>query len=252
MISIAVIGNYQIGKSSFVNALLNRKRAKTGNGCATTHAYHRYKLSPFIEIYDTPGIDANDKDDKTADKAMESADFIIFIHENKMLDEKTIRLIRDLTHKGKPLLFLVNCNNLSIWNPADEDNILIAQNIESQLASSGLINNFLTSNGKIVHLLNIYWALFSLGLINSDDDKTNKTYLYAKTMFDLPEDAIENENTLRNMIMETSGFPVIREMIEDLPYRQLLNAVANPQKEINRFIALFNDIIAKSKLVQIS
>ncbi len=250
MISIVVIGNYQIGKSSFVNALLNSNKAKTGRGCATTHKNRRYKLSPIIEIYDTPGIDANDKDDKTADKAIESADFIIFIHENKMLDDTSIALIRDLTNKGKPLLLLVNCNNLSIWNPADEENILIAQNIESQLASSGLINNFLTSNGKIVHLLNIYWALFSLGLINSDDNKTNKAYLYAKSMLDLPEDTIENENTLCDMIMKKSGFPVIREIIEDLPYRQLLNAVANPQKEIIRFIAIFKDTLEKSTLVQ--
>ena len=247
MISIAVIGKYQIGKSSFVNALLNSNKAKTGNGCATTHTNHRYKISPFIEIYDTPGKDANGNDNKTADMAIENADFIIYIHENKMLDDTSIALIRDLTNKGKPLLFLLNCIEKFKWDPDDEQNKLIVNEIQSQLSSSGLLNNFLESNGKSIYLINIYWALFSLGLINSDDDKTNKAYLYAKTMSDLPEDAIENENTIRDMIMEKSGFPVIREMIEDLPYRQLLDAVANPQKEINRFIAIFQNTISKIK-----
>lgn len=251
MISIAVIGNYQIGKSSLVNALLNNRRAKTGNGCATTHANKRYMLSQFIEIYDTPGKDANGHDDKTADKAIDKADFIIYIHENKILDENSIELVRDLTCKGKPLLFLLNCKDFSIWNPEDEQNILIAKNIEGQLMSSGLDNDFLTTNGKIVHLVNILWALFSLGLVDSDD-KSEKIYKFAKYSLELPEKIIENEDMLHDQIMQKSGFPVIRELIDDLPYRQLLDAVANPQKEINRFIALFNDIIAKSKLVQMS
>ena len=252
MISVAVIGKYQIGKSSFVNALLNSKKTKTGNGSATTHANHRYVFSPFIEIYDTPGINANVQDDKTADNAIDTVDFIIFIHENKMLDSNSIEVIRDLTCKGKPLLFLLNCNDFSIWDPEDKQNILIAQNIESQLISSGLSNNFLTPNNRIVHTVNILWALFALDLLENDNHKINKIHKYAKLMLELSEEVIENENTLRDIMMQKSNFPVIRDMIEDLPYRQLLDAVANPQKEINRFIALFYDIIAKSKFVQIS
>jgi predicted GTPase len=249
MISIAVIGKYQIGKSSFVNALLNSNMAKTGIGCATTHANHRYKLSPFIEIYDTPGKDANGNDDETADKAIETADFIIYIHENRMLDDTSITLIRDLTNKGKPLLFLLNCLDQSKWNPDDKQNKSIVNEIKSQLCSLGLCNNFLESNGKIIHSINIYWALFSLGLIKYNSN-TLDIYKYAQTKLELPSEIIENKDNFHETIMERSGFPAVRDIIADLPYRQLADAVANPQREINRFIAIFKDTIGKSPLVK--
>lgn len=86
-ITIANTGLFSSGKSSLFNALLgrvdNNERFKVG-AAPTTRKGNREALTYDIDILDTPGIDADDRDDKTAFSSLMESDIIIVTHNVKM------------------------------------------------------------------------------------------------------------------------------------------------------------------------
>lgn len=86
-ITIANTGLFSSGKSSLFNALLgrvdNNERFKVG-AAPTTRKGDREALTYDIDILDTPGIDADDRDDKTAFSSLMESDIIIVTHNVKM------------------------------------------------------------------------------------------------------------------------------------------------------------------------
>ncbi len=245
MISVAIIGNFQIGKSSLVNALLQKNVSQTGNGLATTHRNRCHKLSPFVSLIDTPGLNANDKDNSTADKAVSSADVLVYVHESKMLGDETKRL-EELIHKGKMILFLLNCKNREQWDPSDKQNQRIVQEIEAELELNGILDGFLRLGSTVVHPVNLKWALYGLGLLEQKENV--KMPRYAKENLDIQTEIADSPQALRERMMQSSGFPAIREAILNLPYLLLHEAALNPEREIARFVAIFQTSFADSKL----
>jgi ribosome biogenesis GTPase A len=51
-----IMGIPNVGKSTFMNALLNRRVAKVGDEPAVTKSQQRFELSPLMSITDTPGM----------------------------------------------------------------------------------------------------------------------------------------------------------------------------------------------------
>jgi ribosome biogenesis GTPase A len=51
-----IMGIPNVGKSTFMNALLNRRVAKVGDEPAVTKSQQRFDLSPLMSITDTPGM----------------------------------------------------------------------------------------------------------------------------------------------------------------------------------------------------
>lgn len=91
IVTIANTGLFSSGKSMLFNALLDQteeERFKVG-AAPTTKKGDREKLNAQIEIVDTPGINANDTDDREAFYSLMEADIILMVHNIKtgMLDK---------------------------------------------------------------------------------------------------------------------------------------------------------------------
>lgn len=107
--TLMIYGSYNSGKSSLLNALYGKEEAKTGDNPETKEV-HKYSYKNF-DIFDTPGLHANNIDDITSEDQLLKSDIIIFVmssdggsFENKYLYEKIIKVLKD----NKPIIIVVN------------------------------------------------------------------------------------------------------------------------------------------------
>ncbi len=250
MMSLAVIGNYQIGKSSLVNALLEHNVALVGargGGTTTTLQSQPFSFSSYVRILDTPGLGAKSDANETAKKDISAAHYLIYLHDNTgTLREAEINAISDFTSSGCSALFLMNCTNREIWSPDDEQNLQIAQSIEAELKGVGLQDCFLPIDGEIVQRVNLLWANYALGLL--PEDSTEAVMVQKTFAREYKEEMNNPDFNLRSKILEQSHFPAIRDVIATLPNRWLQYAKNNLQFEKNKFIAIFKENMSNSIL----
>lgn len=106
VVTIANTGLYSSGKSSLFNALLDQienERFPVG-AIPTTKAGDRERLSEYVEIIDTPGIDATYEDDEVAVNMLMESDIILITHNIKMgmLNQSEYTWIQNIMkHVGK-------------------------------------------------------------------------------------------------------------------------------------------------------
>ena len=186
---LVLTGEYQNGKSTFLNCLLGGRYAVEGEGLVTTKYNARYRFSnctmvrgiptqeeysqtswqffsttdtlgeyeknstleicvnsPILEhmdLLDSPGCGANESDDSVAEKALQMADFVIFVV-RKTLNQKEINFINKLTEAGKHYSIFLNCMN--DVSPASEKAAELCQEIHSKLRNENLLKNYVRRN----------------------------------------------------------------------------------------------------------
>ncbi len=236
-LTISVVGGFQRGKSSLVNALLGRDVAEMGRGLSTTHENSLYSLSPAVSIIDTPGFDANGKDDGTAASAIDKSDVVAYVHESKSLGETCADVFKRVREQGKQMLFLLNCRNFDKWSP-DENGDIVAT-IEAELENKGLKSIMLPLNGCFVIPLNILWARFGLGLIDSDSKEDMRDIRKIRSYAEDDLDIAAESGALRTEMLNRSGFLPVRDFLKNLPLELLKHAVTHPEQEIDRIVEHF-------------
>lgn len=238
--SIAVVGDFQRGKSSLINALLGRNAAEMGRGLSTTHENKIFELSKAVSIIDTPGFNADGQDDGTAASAIDMADVVVYVHESKALGETCADVFKRVRDNGRQMIFLLNCRNFEKWAPTENGDIV--STIDAELEVKGLKPIIVPLNGRIVTPVNILWARLGLGLMesNSQDGARDirKVRSYAEddlglNVSDMSEEAFSAE------MLQRSGFLPVRDFLNNLPLELLRLAVLNPQKEIDRIVDRF-------------
>lgn len=246
-VTAALVGGYQRGKSTLANALLGRNAAEKGRGLATTHANRTFSLTPRVQIVDTPGFDANEKDTEEALAGLEQAEVFVYVHESKALGTTCEGIFRTALETGKDIVFLLNCRNFEKWAP--EENADIARTIESELANRGLAAHLLPLGGRQVVPINALWAAFGEGLLEPDGAEDQKDIRrirnYAADDLALPGAASMPEETLRAEMLRRSGVPEIREWLVDLPVRRLQALLENPEQTLDRILGRFSAELLK-------
>lgn len=110
---IAVIGEFQDGKSSLINALMGGDVAATGQGSRTTAEVNYYEL-PHSDcvLLDTPGYNCNEADDRTTVAGTQEADAFLLLLARKEISpglrEYTKRMISTPDGRLRPFLPLIN------------------------------------------------------------------------------------------------------------------------------------------------
>lgn len=233
--TIAVVGDFQRGKSTLVNALLGLDSATMGQGLSTTHENTAYALSSDVSIIDTPGFDANNEDDGTAAAAVDMANIIMYVHESKALGDSGTSVFKQVREQGKRIVFILNCLNFAKWSP--NENADIVATIEAELDAKGFLPSVLPVAGQIVLPINVLWARFGLGMVIDPLDE-KRIRLYANDDLGL-QVAEMSADCLFAEMLSRSGFPSIRDFLNNLPSELLKIAVENPQREIDRIVDRF-------------
>jgi hypothetical protein len=162
----------------------------------------------YLDIIDTPGFDADNKDDTIAKIGVDEADLLVIVVEAKELHEAvTTHLLNPIHKSGKPFVVLMNCREMSFQRqaPSNRLNEKIARNIEADLFNKGF--EPLPIQGKNVWPCNLLWAWHAGGNLKRDFDSGEKRALI-KSHFDgnLPS----NEE-----IMNLCGFEPVFDFLVD-------------------------------------
>jgi len=246
-VSVAVVGDFEIGKSTLVNALIGDNRAEMGRGRSTTKENRCYRLADDVELVDTPGFDAVLKDDATASDAIAASNLVLFVRSGKALDGDVYpRIIKHAIGAGKRGLFIFNCTNRSAWSPEEDNCLGICKTIESQIDKYEQF--FMRLNGRLVTPVNALWAMYGLGLLdgaakgasatveprrNADAD-ARKIVRYLKDDLGLDDDVDFKSEALR-----LSGVLPIRAELCKLPIEVLKQFAKDPQREVDLIVETF-------------
>jgi small GTP-binding protein len=195
---IIVFGKYNHGKSTFLNAWLEKEGLfKTGDTVITKKIQSHLDKKNNIIWVDTPGLDATERDDKLANEEIKDADVILLVHDavSGELDNKELTFIKhsSAATKAKIKLLLTKIDQ-------NEDNIsMISNQIKKQIAKFEL-DIFLISSGRYQKYLstnlNIWKEKSGFSVLKQDIDKSikNREALRKQEIEKLCEDLIEQLN----------------------------------------------------------
>ena len=242
-IRLAVIGDFQLGKSSLVNCLLAKAQTKTGRGYRpTTDAVTEYPLAPGVLIVDTPGFDDKCRERTLlSEESIRSVDAVLFIKMETGLkdhDERILRLV-----DRKPLIVVFNCWNRtqeSRWKPNLPENVETCEIIQRDIERLGMADSVLHIGEKPVFPINVLWAQFGLGQPISEE-QWDDIVKFANTKLGLDME----ESVLRAEMLQRSGFLPVRDFLKNLPLEILKHVAANPQHEIERVVDRFAEELKK-------
>lgn len=105
---LMVYGIYNAGKSTLVNALMGGEYAPVGD-VPTTKSVNAYNWREYT-VYDTPGINAPEKDEAVSKEQLEKSDVILFVMDTAgdFSMAKNYRELAEIAKTGKRLLIVLN------------------------------------------------------------------------------------------------------------------------------------------------
>ncbi len=99
---VMIVGSSNVGKSTLINKIANRKAATTGNIPGVTKNISTIKINDKIELLDTPGVLWPKFDSE--EEALNLASMSIIKEEVLPLDKVAIHILLKLNQKYKPIL----------------------------------------------------------------------------------------------------------------------------------------------------
>ena len=116
---LMVYGIYNAGKSTLINALLGGDYAPVGD-IPTTRAVNTYDWHEYT-IYDTPGINAPEKDEIVSKEQLERSDVILFVMDTAgdFSLGKNYRELADIARSRKRLLIVLNDKADAMREPSE-------------------------------------------------------------------------------------------------------------------------------------
>ena len=116
---LMVYGIYNAGKSTLINALLGGEFAPVGD-VPTTKAVNTYNWREYT-IYDTPGINAPEKDEAVSKEQLERSDVILFVMDTAgdFSLGKNYRELAEIAKSKKRLLIVLNDKDDTMRSPEE-------------------------------------------------------------------------------------------------------------------------------------
>ena len=118
-IRIALVGRFQMGKSSCINGLLRQQKATVGDGFdSETAECSEYPFADGVVLVDTPGFDDPAGRDQLTEMAIRRADCVLFVVDNQRCPDDVYRDWRQkLKDWRKPTVLLCNCFDGGVEEP---------------------------------------------------------------------------------------------------------------------------------------
>lgn len=181
----------------------------------------------FVNILDTPGLNANEHDTSMALTSLDNMDFAILLVKNKGLSETEKIICRELSNKGKPFSIIMNCMDEcdDMWNPSAEQNQKVANYILADLKMQNI--SPYSFGGEQIWITNLLWYWHSIckGCYSAVEQKQIKRIV---CFFDL---FFDSSKPSKIHLKEKSCFCKLSEALQEKK-----NLCA-----LNLFVTLFNN-----------
>ena len=117
VLRVAIVGDFQIGKSSLVNCLIPEARTETGEGLdPTTSSVSEYCFAPGVHIVDTPGFnDTRAELTRKSEEEIQKADVVLFMQTDKAIEDRKETIFR--LADRKPLIVLFRQIDVQVGSP---------------------------------------------------------------------------------------------------------------------------------------
>jgi GTPase Era involved in 16S rRNA processing len=153
---VAVVGHFQVGKSTLINCFLRERLAACGDTtCATTSVGTDYvSRCGRVVFVDTPGVNAENPHDAVALKELERSDAaLLIVRSTHSLEEAVLKLVTTLSRRRMAVAVAVNCWDDRIWHDGDPEKVnpTVVETIQSQIQTVGI-------NTMCFERVNIEWA----------------------------------------------------------------------------------------------
>lgn len=124
-----------------------------------------------IDILDTPGFNADERDDRIALMGVKEADLLVVVVANKDLNQPELRLLDEIVRRRKRYAVLVNCLEKTdlAANPEDDQITDICASVAAQLVSKGH-QPIAIGGQQAVWPVNLLWAWHALGHLRREAD----------------------------------------------------------------------------------
>lgn len=188
-------------------------------GIDDTTKFHRFlvrlwkPLLQHIDVVDTPGFNANDKDDASAIASLDALDIAVLVLQNRGLSEVEHRILQVIGKRELPYIVVMNCRETfgALWNPSSEANARIASEIEARLRNIGHPPHPIV--GRFVFPVNLAWFWYASGHLSEEEAPE------AKRLLSEVEEHFEGE-------LPKDSFALIAAQSNFLPLRSHLQLVA--------------------------
>lgn len=124
-----------------------------------------------VNLVDTPGFDANEKDTERTVAYLHDVDFLFFVvggNNRGSLNDAERRALRRIVETGKAFSILYNCCDGNNWSPSDDATRACVQSLSATLRSWG-VDPFAVDENGIVLPVNLAWYWTSLVLRGLDE-----------------------------------------------------------------------------------
>ena len=255
-ISIAVIGLYNHGKSTLLNALIDDVELKTFKTADKRETTQNKKVQQDNIIYiDTPGLNANEHDDKRALDVVKETDIVIFTHNATVGEfrEKEVEFLHMINkYWENPIEFLDR--TVFVLTRADEavdenDVVRVKQKMLEQIKE---IFKPKKLTNKIISFFHDITILETSAIDYIEGKKSNEDELIIESNIKKLKDNINSmANKKQNEIKQTK-----LKRLDD-KYEDILKMLSNQMQEkilkLNSFVKkeLDNITIANNELPQI-
>ena len=187
-----------------------------------------------IDIVDTPGFDADERDTKRTTDYLKNLHYIFYVYGRDLgslhdAEREVLKIIQD---ENIPFSFLYNCFDKTDWDPESEKVRKNIRNLESVFESQGVHIYSVRESDRILPVnLAWYWqSLISGGQVNSDysifeeTDAERRLVRSIRNYFGIREEPFpswEKMAYMSNIDLVMNYITAIREFIRPLPVPKL-------------------------------
>ena len=185
-------------------------------------------LERSICLIDTPGFNADARDDAAAAEEINSADLVIFVTDARktLTPHEKEKILKKIGRSGKKMIFLLNCNNIDCglinnWLPSADHNQEIAADIESDLCELGLGDLSIRIRERLVWPCNPIFAWYASGLLQRDLENPHPGVYDAADRIEQIRFFCDkqkwpaDEPKRKELLLRASGIIELRQAIED-------------------------------------
>jgi len=184
-----------------------------------------------VNILDTPGFNVDDTTNKSVEKSIESADYVLVVLNNKQISEIEKSLLKLIAKHKIPFAVIMNCrdNGGHSWNPTTENNNDIIKSCEAIIQNNGFAPNFFDNTCMIIPC-NLIWFWYATEHIFEEESEMYENMIYDVKRF--VKKKLKKELSASQLAQDSNFLP-IRNFFQSHPWHTVSanNAVCRAKLE---------------------